>query len=203
MAKISARTLAIYGLFIAVIMILGLTPLGFIYLPIASITTVHVPVIVGGYSLGKKGGALLGFFFGLTSLIRCFTTPDATSAIVLGTGTGFGAYNLLLVLAVIFLPRILTGFFSAALYGALSKKNDMLAMGVSAFAGSMANTVFFLGGLYLLAFEKTAAAMGVAAGALLKTLLGIVALNGVLEAVAAVVISVAVGKAIAAYTHRR
>lgn len=203
MNKISTRTLAIYGMFIAVILILGLTPVGFIYLPIAAITTVHVPVIVGGYTLGKKGGALLGFFFGLTSLIRCFTTPDATAAIVLGTGKGFGIYNLLLILAVIFLPRIMTGLISAAVYGSLSKKSELLAMGVSAFAGSMTNTVLFLGGLYLLAREQTAAAMGVAAGALLKTLLGIVALNGVLEAVAAVLICVAVGKAISAYAHRR
>ena len=54
---------------------LGLNPIGFIYLPIAAITTVHIPVIVGSYVHGPKGGALLGGIFGLTSLIRCFSTP--------------------------------------------------------------------------------------------------------------------------------
>ena len=48
MRKIQTRTIVLYGLFIAVIFLLGLTPLGYINLPIAAITTVHIPVIVGG-----------------------------------------------------------------------------------------------------------------------------------------------------------
>ena len=158
-------------------------------------------MIVGGFVFGPKGGMLMGFFFGLTSFIRCFTTPDATAAIVLGTGTGFGPYNLLLIIAVLFLPRILTGLFSALLYRGLRKScKDVLAMGVAAFGGSLTNTVFYLGGLYVLAFSQTAEAMGVAgenaASALLKVLLGVVALNGILEALAAVIIACAVGKAL-------
>ena len=197
MRSIQTRTIVLYGLFIAVIFLLGLTPLGYINLPIAAITTVHIPVI--------EGGAVLGFFFGLTSLMRCFTTPDATAAVILGTGTGFGAYNLLLILAVIFLPRILTGLFSSALYELIggTGKRQIAAMGVSAFAGSMTNTVFYLGGLYLLAFEQTANIMGVAGSALLKALMGIVAFNGVLEAMAAVILCTAVGKALSAYINKK
>lgn len=204
MEKISTRQIALYGLFIALVFLLGFTPLGFIYLPMASVTTVHIPVIVGGYILGRKGGAVLGFFFGLTSFIQCFITPDATAAIVLGTATGFGLYNLLLIAAILFLPRVLTGFFSASIYDIAKKKgvNDGVAMGISAFIGSMTNTVFYLGGLYLLAFEQTAEIMGVAGEALLSLLLGIVALNGVIEAIAAVIISVAAGKAITAIARR-
>ena len=200
MRSIQTRTIVLYGLFIAVIFLLG-----YINLPIAAITTVHIPVIVGGYVLGKKGGAVLGFFFGLTSLMRCFTTPDATAAVILGTGTGFGAYNLLLILAVIFLPRMLTGLFSSALYELIggTGKRQIAAMGVSAFAGSMTNTVFYLGGLYLLAFEQTANIMGVAGSALLKALMGIVAFNGVLEAMAAVILCTAVGKALSAYINKK
>ncbi|MDD6045638.1 MAG: ECF transporter S component [Clostridia bacterium] len=204
MRENSVKALVLYGMFIAVIFLLGLTPLGYIYLPMAAITTVHIPVIVGGYSLGKKGGAVLGFFFGLTSFIRCFTTPDATAAVVLGTATGFGVYNLLLVVAVLFLPRMLTGLFSAIVYQLIggTGKRQIAAMGVSAFVGSMTNTVFYLGGLYLLAFEQTAEIMGVAGSALLTALLGIVAGNGIIEAIAAVIICTAVGKAISAYTGR-
>lgn len=199
----NTHTLVLYALFAALIFLLGLTPLGYIMLPIAAITTVHIPVIVGGYTLGPKGGAVLGFFFGLTSLIRCFTTPDATAVVVLGTETGFGAYNLLLVVAVIFLPRVLTGLFSALLYRGLAPKGDVLAMGIAAFAGSLTNTVFYLGGLYVLAFSQTAAILGVAGSALLKALLGIVAFNGVLEAGVAVVLCCAVGKAVKAALGRK
>lgn len=198
------RQLVLYALFIALVLLLGLTPLGFIVLPIAAVTTVHIPVIVGGYTLGPKGGALLGFFFGLTSLIRCFTTPDAVAGVVLGTGTGFGAYNLLLIVAVIFLPRVLTGLLSALIYKALARSGrEVLAMGAAAFIGSMTNTVFFLGGLYVLAFPQTAAVMGVPGEALLKALLGIVAFNGVLEAAVAVVLCCAVGKALGVVLGRR
>ncbi len=205
MRSTKTRTIVLYGLLIAAIFILGLTPLGYINLPIAAITTVHIPVIVGGYALGKKGGAVLGFFFGLTSLIRCFTTPDATAAVILGTGTGFGAYNLLLIVAVIFLPRILTGLFSSALYELIggSGRRQAAAMGISAFVGSMTNTVFYLGGMYLLAFEQTADIMGVAGSGLLKALLSIAAFNGVLEAMAAVLLCTAVGKALSAYINKK
>jgi len=195
--SMQTKRIVLYGLFAALVLLLGLTPLGFIYLPIAAITTVHIPVIVGGYALGKRGGALLGFVFGLTSFISCFTAPDATAAIVLGAATGFGPYNLLLILAVIFLPRILTGLFAAIVYSALKGegRRELMAMGVSAFVGSMTNTVFYLGGLYLRAFGQTAEAMGVAGEGLLALLLGIVASNGLIEAAAAVIICTAVGKA--------
>lgn len=195
------RTLTQYAFFTAIIFLLGLTPLGFLYLPIAAITTVHLPVILGGFFFGVKGGAILGGMFGFVSLLRCFTTPDATAAVMLGTGTGFGVYNLFLILMVLFLPRILTGVFSALTYRVLKNRRGMgiPAMGIAAFVGSMTNTVFYLGGLYLFAFQETAASFGVAAAdpmGLLKILLGVVALNGVVEAVAAVVICMPVGAAL-------
>jgi len=200
----NTRMLVLYALFTALIFILGLTPLGYIMLPIAAITTVHIPVIVGGYALGPKGGATLGFFFGMTSLIRCFTTPDATAAVILGTGTGFGLYNLLLVVAVIFLPRVLAGLFSALVYrGLVPRTKDVFAMGVAAFTGSMTNTVFYLGGLYLLAFSQTAQIIGVTGSGLLNALLGIVAFNGLLEAAVAILLCVAVGKAVKAAINRK
>lgn len=203
--------LAYLAIFVALIFLLGLTPLGFLvlpFLPIAGITTVHMPVIIGSYNFGVKGGAILGFFFGLLSLIRCFTTPDVTASIVLGTNTGFGVYNLFLILAVIFLPRILTGVFSALTYKALARhdKSQIFAMGISAFVGSITNTVFFLGGLYLFAFNQMVAANtpdNPTAGALLKLILGVVGTNGIAEAIGAVIICTAVGKAIYAYRSRK
>ena len=200
MAKNKTYELALYALFIAITAILGLTPLGFIPL-IVSITTTHMPVIIGGYSLGAKGGALLGGVFGLTSLIQCFRYPvDITAQLMLGKSTGgFGFYNLFLIVAIIFLPRILCGLFSALTYKGLSKvdKSEVGAMGVAAFVGSMTNTIFYLGGLYLFAFDAMASAYGVTTyGALLKIILGVVAFNGLIEAVAAVIICTAVGKAI-------
>ncbi len=198
------RALAQYGLFAAIILLLGLTPIGYITLPIASITTVHIPVIIGGQHFGPKGGILLGFFFGLTSLIRMFITPTAVGAVVLGTATGFGLLNVALIILVTFLPRVLTGLFAALSFKLIARrdKSRVAAYGISAFIGSMTNTVFFLGGLYVLAFEQTAQAFGVAGEGLMAAILGIVSLNGILEAAAAVVICIAVGKAMDAVARR-
>lgn len=201
------RVLTQYALFTAIIFLLGLTPLGFLYLPIAAITTVHLPVILGGFFFGVKGGAILGGMFGFVSFLRCFTTPDATAAVMLGTDTGFGLYNLFLILMVLFLPRILTGVFSALTYKALKGRKGMAlpAMGIAAFVGSMTNTVFYLGGLYLFAFQQTANSFGMAQASpmgLLQILLGVVALNGVVEAVAAVVICMPVGAALGKFATK-
>ena len=193
--------MVLYALFIAITAILGLTPLGFIPL-IVSITTTHMPVIIGSYSLGAKGGAILGGVFGLTSLIQCFRNPvDVTAQLMLGKSTGgFGLYNLFLIVAIIFLPRILCGVFSALTYKGISKfdKSRVIAMGTAAVVGSMTNTIFYLGGLYLFAFDTMSAAYGVSTyGALLKIILGVVGFNGVIEAIAALIICTAVGKAVA------
>lgn len=193
-----------YALFIGIIFILGLTPLGYITIFLVGITTVHIPVIIGSYSFGVKGGAILGFFFGLTSLIRCFMTPDATAAIILGTNTGFSAYNLFLIVAVIFVPRILVGVFAALVYKWLSKhdKTRVFAMGASAFVGSITNSVLFLGGLILFAFGQTAAnfqLVNATYSVLVGTVISATAVNSIAEAIAAVILCPAIGKAILSY----
>ncbi|MFI3227709.1 MAG: ECF transporter S component [Clostridia bacterium] len=186
------------ALFTAIIMMLGLTPLGYIVFFAAGITTVHIPVIIGSYVFGVKESCYLGFIFGITSFIRCFTTPDAISAIVLGTGTGFGIYNLFLIIAIIFLPRILVGLFTNLSFKALDKiiKKPTIAMAISAFIGSMTNTIFVLGGLFVFAQSQAAVGFGMAgasASALFMVIMGVVAINGSLEAIFAVIISTPVG----------
>ena len=194
MQNTKTRELVLYALFTALTLLLGLTPIGFIYFPFASVTIMHIPVIVAGYLLGVKGGAFFGFIFGLTSLIQCFMAPDAFAMIVLGTETGFGLYNVLLILVVLFLPRVLTGVFSALVYKAFSRKKpgNVFALGSSAIIGSLTNTVLFLGALYVFAYNQSAAAFGLAGGftslEFIQVLLGIVSFNGLLEAAAALII---------------
>lgn len=203
----STRTLTQYAVFLGIILLLGLTPIGYITLPIAAVTIVHVPVIIGSYHFGPKGGMVLGTFFGLTSLITCFTRPDAIAAIVLGTSTGFGLYNVFLIIVVLFVPRILVGLFSALVYRALHKENEAIAMGVAAFTGSITNTVFLLGALYVFAFQEAGLAFGLSAGFqasdFLNVLLGIVLFNSLAEAAVATLLCTAVGRALSRYTKKR
>lgn len=204
----SAQKLTQYALFLALILLLGLTPIGYILLPMAAITLVHMPVIIGSYFFSLGGSMLLGSFFGITSLINAFIRPDGISMIVLGTNTGgFGLYNLFLIIIILFIPRIMVGVVSHLTYKGLKKYNDVFAMGLSAFLGSLTNTVLLLGFLYLFAFSYTGEVFGLAgeysALTLVKVLLGIVSVNGVIEAIAATVLCTAIGKGVQAHLKNR
>ena len=67
------------ALFLAIEIILVVTPLGYIPIGPLNATTMHIPVIIAGIVLGKKAGAELGFVFGLTSLIKATIQPGITS----------------------------------------------------------------------------------------------------------------------------
>lgn len=67
------------AMFLAIEIILVVTPLGYIPIGPLSATTMHIPVIIAGITLGKKAGAQLGLVFGLTSLIRATIQPGITS----------------------------------------------------------------------------------------------------------------------------
>ena len=66
--------LVLTALFVAIIVVMASTPLGFIPLVVINATTLHIPVIIGSIFLGPKKGGFLGGVFGLTSFIkRCLT----------------------------------------------------------------------------------------------------------------------------------
>ena len=67
------------ALFIAIIVLLAVTPLGYISLGIINATTIQMPVIIGAILFGWKKGAFLGGVFGITSLIKNTVQPNVTS----------------------------------------------------------------------------------------------------------------------------
>ncbi len=75
--KVSEMT--VLAMFVAIILVMGLIPyVGFIPLLGTTVTTLHVPVIIGAVYGGKRfGGAkfglALGFAFGFISFLRAFT----------------------------------------------------------------------------------------------------------------------------------
>ena len=66
-------------MFSAIIILLAVTPIGFINLAFIKATIVHIPVIIGSLLLGPKLGAVLGFVFGVTSLINNTLNPAISS----------------------------------------------------------------------------------------------------------------------------
>ena len=75
------RDMVMMAAFIAIMMIMTVVPvLGFIPLGFMNATIIHIPVIVGSILLGPKKGAVLGFFFGLTSMWKnTALMPNLTS----------------------------------------------------------------------------------------------------------------------------
>ena len=63
--KTDTRRLALMALFVALTLLLNLTPIGLIPLPVIKGTTLHIPVIVGAILLGPAAGGILGGLFGL------------------------------------------------------------------------------------------------------------------------------------------
>lgn len=197
MKRTKTLELTVYALFLAIMLVMGLVPgLGFIPTPIAGIVIIQVPVILSSYFLGYKGGLLFGLVFGITSVINCFIQPDAFAAIILNAG---GIKTLLLMIVCLILPRVLIGFTTRASYDLICKfdKTRILSMGVSAFIGTLTNTVFFLGAFYLFAKNACMSQFGAETeDALFKMILGVVTSNGIIEAVTSVVLCTAIGQAL-------
>ena len=189
--------LTVYALFLAIMLVMGLVPgLGFIPTPVAGIVIIQVPVILASYFLGYKGGMFFGLVFGITSIINCFIQPDVFAAIIMNAG-GIKTIGLMIICLVI--PRVLIGLTTRATYDLVSRfdKTRLLSMGLSAFIGTLTNTVFFLGAFYLFAREACMTGFGAETEkALFDMMLGVVTFNGVIEAVTSVVLCTAIGQAL-------
>jgi len=163
--------------------------LGFIPIGPISATTLHIPVIIAGIVMGKKIGAGIGFVFGLSSLIMSTIQPTLTSFVF----SPFISGNLLsAVIAIV--PRILIGYVAGSIYEKVKNKNDLMAMSMGSFFGSLTNTILVLGGIYIIFGSQYASVLGYDFSALFPLLLGIVVTNGILEAVLGTIIAIMVSR---------
>ncbi len=186
MKKSNTLTLAQLGVFSAIIIVLTFTPLGMIPLGPVSATTVHIPVIIGAIVLGLKSGAILGGVLGVSSLLRALAMPASP-------------LDPLFVNPVIsVLPRICIGIVAALVFSALhrwikGKASVPVSAGVAAVAGTLTNTILVLGLLVLIYPDS----MGTDASRVFSVILtSIVAVNGIVEILSAVVLAIPVSAAL-------
>lgn len=193
-----SRTLFLvqFAILLAIEAIVAFTPLG--SLPVGPLvaTLAHVPVIIAAISLGTGAGAGLGFAAGLFSfLVWTFMPPNPMLAFAFTPFYSFGEFHgNFWSLVICFVPRVLIGVFAGLAYRGMRRvcKADAVCMGVAAVFGTLANTLLVLGGIYVVFGVEYAAANGVAYELLLGALGVVVATNGVLEIVVAIVAAVAV-----------
>ena len=194
--KHDTRWMVSVALMAAVVIVLANTPLGMIQLPIIKATTVHIPVILGAILLGPSAGAILGAVFGICSLISNTMAPTLLSFAFSPFMSTTGIPGALKAIWISVGCRILIGVAAGWLWILFTKLNvnQMIALPIVGFTGSMVNTVTVMGSIYLLFAQQYADAREVAVSAIWGLIMGTVTASGIPEAIAAAILVVAIGK---------
>lgn len=133
------RKVVIAGVMGAISIFLGATHLGFIpWVSGASLTIMHVPVIIGAVLEGPVVGLVTGFIFGGFSLLQAAIAPTGPADVWF--------VNPLVSI----LPRLFIGPVAWLVYRAVKNFREIPALVAAGISGSLTNTVLVLGvlGLY-------------------------------------------------------
>lgn len=175
---LGTRQLTVVGMLASISIVLGLTGYGFIPLPTAKATVMHIPVVIGAILEGPMVGLLIGLLFGLFSLFQNMVAPNILS---------FAFLNPLVSV----LPRVMIGVVAYYAYR-IPVKNESLKIGLGAALGSLTNTIGVMGMIYILYAADFAAARNISPDAVLKVVYGVALTNGLPEAIISALITVPV-----------
>lgn len=132
----------------ALIIVMSLTPLGYLKMPRASITFLPVLVVIGAVQYGPLCGLYLGTVFGISSFVHCFD-PNYVF------GQTFLHISPILLLLVCIIPRVLMGLNCGLIHKLFSRNTSpIFANIISSLSGGFLNTVFFVAAL-LIAFYNS------------------------------------------------
>ena len=199
------RYLVSLALMAAIIILLANTPLGMIQLPIIKATTVHIPVIIGAILLGPLAGGLLGGIFGICSLISNTVAPTLLSFAFSPFLSTTGFLGIAKALWISIGCRILIGVVAGWVWIFFEKRktNQYFSLPIVGFIGSMTNTIFVMGSIYLLFASQYAAAKEVGITAIWGLIMGTVLSAGIPEAIAAAVLVTAIGKVLLSFLKKQ
>ena len=202
--KTDVRYLTELALLTALVLIMAYTPLGYLKTPWGvEITFIVIPVAIGSILLGPAAGGFLGLVFGLTSFFQCFGTSPL-GAMLLGLSP-FGTFFCCVV------NRVLVGILPGLLYRLLRRydRTKVAGIAVCCFLTPVLNTLLYIVGNWLIfsqAWLDIAANSYGYTGAgglgLLGFMLSLVAVNGLAEAAACLVLGTSVCKALQKAIYR-
>ena len=184
------------ALLVAIIILLTFTPLGYITLPFIAATTIQMPVIIGAVMMGPMAGLALGIAFGLSALCKVLMMPGADPV-----ATAILSYNFFLYAVIAIVPRGLMGWLSGLLFAGLNKtlpNQRLISYGITGFVGSMLNTIFYLGSLWLMASGIVAEVYSMDISGVGAMVMTVAATAGIPEAIVSCVIVAAVCRALQA-----
>lgn len=179
MINAKTRSIIITALMIALMLVLQLTGIGLIKLGVVNITFYCTIIAIGTLVLGWKNGVILGAAFTAISLWSALQAPSALVAPLMSASVP-------MVCLMSFAPRIMVPLVTWAVHAGLTKKNvnKKAAIAVAAAAGSLTNTVLYLG-LMLFGYAVTVADYA----GLLATVGSIALAAGLPEAAAAAIVA--------------
>ena len=141
-----SRKTTLLGLLTAILMVFGMTPLGYLNIGPLAISFNMIPVAIGAAALGPVGGAILGGVFGMTSFLQCIGIGGSSAM-----GVILFDINPFLAFVQRFVPRVLAGFLVGVIYHTARRFcKPGLAGGIAGFFAAFLNTVLFMGALILL-----------------------------------------------------
>lgn len=195
---LDTRYLVSLAMMCAVLLVLGMTGIGFIQLPVIKATTMHIPVILGAILLGPGAGAVLGGVFGLCSIWANTTAPGLLSFAFSPFMTTEGLPGVLKSLWIALVCRILLGLLAGWFWKLFKKvlKKDYVALPVTAALASVCHTILVMGSIYVLLAQQYADAKNVAASAVFDLVLGTIVASGIPEAIAAAILVTGIGKSL-------
>lgn len=196
--KPDTRYMATLAMLCGLLLVMGMTGIGFIPLPVIKATTMHIPVILGAILLGPGAGAVLGAVFGLCSIWANTTTPGllsfAFSPFMSTDGLVGAAKSVWIALGC----RILFGLIAGLLWKIVKKlaKRDYVALPVTAILSTLLHTCLVMGSIYFLLAQQYAEAKNVAITAVFGLVMGTVTASGIPEAIVAAILVTVIGKAL-------
>ena len=192
------RYMALLAMLCGLLLVMGMTGIGFIPLPVIKATTMHIPVILGAVLLGPKGGAVLGAVFGMCSIWANTTTPGLLSFAFSPFMSTEGLTGVLKSLWIALGCRILFGAIAGWLWVLFRKilKQEYTALPVTAALATICHTLLVMGSIYVLLTQQYAAAKNVAISAVFGLIMGTITASGIPEAIAAAILVTVIGKAL-------
>ena len=203
--KPDTRRMATLAMLVGILIVMGMTGIGFIPLPVIKATTMHIPVILGAVLMGPSAGALLGAVFGCCSIWANTTTPGllsfAFSPFMSTTGLPGVAKSIWIALGC----RILFGLIAGWLWKLMKKLKirDVIALPVSAALATVCHTLLVMGSIYVLLGQQYAQAKNVAFSAVFGLVMGTVTASGIPEAIVAAVLITVLGMVLLPLLARR
>ena len=190
MKENNVKSFTLTAMFLAIMIILAVTPLGFIPIGPINATTMHIPVIIASIILGPRIGAGLGAVFGVISLARATVviTPMSFvfSPFIANPLTNQGDWRAVIVAII---PRILIGvipyFVYKGLHKLLKEKVRPISLFIAGLAGSMTNTILVMNLIFFFFKDSYANVLQVTADAVYGVILGIIFGSGIVEAIVA------------------